>query len=153
MCIIKSNMLKHWRITVVHSLILSCQNLCPHPYDSESLPTFLPTPVSSTITVPPMDTTVVSPNSAVFTCEADGVSTPVVTWWRREPSNSLTQLSSDGINVTILEDRNLDSRTRQSNFTILQPQPIDAAEYVCMATNELHSDTVSAVLTVYGKYL
>ena len=97
-----------------------------------------------------MDTTVVSPNLAVFTCEADGVSTPVITWWRRESSDSLTQLSSDGINVTI-SDRNLDSRTRQSNLTILQSQPVDAVEYVCRATNEIGSNTASAVLTVYGK--
>ena len=111
--------------------------------------TFFPTPVPATIDAPPMDTTVVSPNPAVFTCEADGVSTPVITWWRQEPSNSLTQLSSDGIIVTI-SDRNLDSRTSQSNLTILNPLPVDTAEYVCVATNEIASDTASAVLTVYG---
>ena len=152
MCIIKSNMVKHRRIIVkwlVHSLILSCQNLCPHPYDSESLPTFHSTPVSATIIVPPMDTTVVSPNPAVFTCVADGVSIPVITWWRREFSNSLTQLSSDEININI-SDSNLDSRTIQSNLTILRPQPVDAAEYVCVATNAFASDTASAELTVYG---
>ena len=81
---------------------------------------------------------------------ADGVSIPVITWWRQELSNSLTQLSSDGINVTI-SDRNLDSRTRQSNLTILRPQPVNAAEYVCVVTNEIASDTASAVFTVYGK--
>ena len=116
-----------------------------------SVPTSFPTSVPATINVPPMDTTVVSPNPAVFTCEADGVSTPVITWWRRESSNSLTQLSSDGINVTI-SDRNFDSRTGQSNLTILWPQPVDAAEYVCRATNEIASNTASAVLTVYGRY-
>ena len=98
-----------------------------------------------------MDTTVVSPNPAVSTCEADGVSTPVITWWRRESSNSLTQLSSDGINVTISDGNLDDSRRNQSNLTILQSQPVDAAEYVCVATNELGSDTASAVLTVYGE--
>ena len=101
-----------------------------------------------------MNTTVVSPNPAVFTCEADGVSIPVITWWRRESSNSLTQLYSDGVNVTI-SDRNLTARTKQSNLTILQPQPVDVAEYVCVATNEIGSnvfasDSASAVLTVYG---
>ena len=113
---------------------------------------FLPfqTPVPATITVPPMNTTVVSPNLAVFTCEADGVSTPVMTWWRQESSNNLTQLSSDEINITI-SDRNLNSRTVQSNLTILQPLPVDAAEYICVATNEIGTDTASAVLTVYGK--
>jgi len=105
--------------------------------------------VPATVTVPPMDTTVVSPNPAVFTCEADGVGTPVITWWRRESSNSLTQLSSDGINVTI-SNETLDSRTVQSNLTILQPLPVDAAEYVCKATNEIGTNTASAVLTVYG---
>ena len=80
---------------------------------------------------------------------ADGVTTPAITWWRREPSNSLTQLYSDGVNVTIL-DRNLDSKTRQSNLTILRPLPVDGAEYVCVATNTFASDTASAVLTVYG---
>ena len=99
-----------------------------------------------------MITTVVSSSPAVFTCVADGgtTGTPLMTWWRREPSGSLTQLSSDGINVTIREE-NLDSRTVRSNLTILQPLPVDAAEYVCMATNELTSVTASAVLTVYGR--
>ena len=115
-----------------------------------SAPTFLPTLVPAAIIVPPMDTTVVSPSPAVFTCVADGVTVPLMTWWRQEPSGSLTQLSSDGINVTIREE-NLDSRTVRSNLTILQPLPVDAAEYVCMATNELASVTASAVLTVYGR--
>ena len=129
------------------AVYLQCQNPYTHYI---SIPTFLPTPVPATIIVSPMNTTVVSPNPAVFTCVADGVSIPVITWWRREFSNNLTQLSSDGINVTI-SDRNLDSRTRQSNLTILRPQPVDAAEYVCVATNQIASDTASAVLTVYGK--
>ena len=115
-----------------------------------SAPTFLLTLVPAAIIVPPMDTTVVSPSPAVFICVADGVTTPVMTWWRREPSGSLTRLSSDGINVTIREET-LDSRTVQGNLTILQPLPVDAAEYVCVATNELASVTASAVLTVYGR--
>ena len=101
--------------------------------------------------IPPTNTTVVSPSPAVLTCVADGVLTPVITWWRQESDNSLTQLSSDGINITITED-NLDSRTRQSNLIVLQPQPVDAAEYVCVASNELATDTASAVLTVHGRY-
>ena len=101
--------------------------------------------------IPPINTTVVSPNPAAFTCVADGVLTPVVTWWRRESDNSLTRLSSDGVNITIAED-NLDSRTQQSNLTVLQPRPVDAAEYVCVASNELATDMTSAVLTVYGRY-
>ena len=108
-------------------------------------------PVSATIMIPPSNTTVVSPSPAVFTCVADGVLTPVITWWRQESDNSLTQLSSDGVNITITED-NLDSRTRQSNLTVLQPQPVDATEYVCVASNELATDMASAVLTVYGRY-
>ena len=137
-----------WIVLQCCSIInFSFQN--PEPHDFMFVPTFFPNSVPATINVSPMNTTVVSPTPAVFTCVADGVSTPVITWWRRESSNSLTQLSSDGINITI-SDRNLDSRTRQSNLTILQPQPIDAAEYVCRATNEITSDTTSAVLTVYG---
>ena len=87
----------------------------------------------------------------MFTCVADGVLTPEITWWRRELDNSLTQLSSDGVNITIIED-NLDPSTRQSNLTVLQPQLVDAAEYVCAASNELATDMASAVLTVYGRY-
>ena len=98
-----------------------------------------------------MDTTVVSPNPAVFTCVADGVLTPEITWWRRELDNSLTQLSSDGVNITITAD-DLDPRTRRSNLTVLQPQPVDAAEYVCVASNELATDMASSLLTVYGRY-
>ena len=122
--------------------------MCKHYF--VSAPTFLPILVPATIIVPPMDTTVVSPSPAVFICVADGVSTPVMTWWRRKPSGGLTQLSSDGINVTISEE-NLESRTVQTNLIIFQPLPVDAAEYVCVATNELASVTASAVLTVYGR--
>ena len=111
-----------------------------------TVPPSFPTPVPATITISPVDTTVVSPNPAVLTCVADGVSAPVITWWRRE---SNVQLSSDGVNVTI-SNETLDSRTVQSNLTILQSQPVDTAEYVCRATNELRSDTASAVLTVHG---
>ena len=98
-----------------------------------------------------MNTTVVSPNPAVFTCVADGDPTPVITWWRQGLDNSLTQLSSDGVNITITVD-NLDPRTRQSNLTILQPVPVEAAEYVCVASNELATDMASSLLTVYGRY-
>ena len=115
----------------------------------QSIPIYLS--ISATIMIPPTNTIVVSPSPAVFTCVADGVLTPVITWWRRESDNSLTQLSSDGVNITITED-NLDSRTRQSNLTVLQPQPVDATEYVCVASNELATDMASAVLTVYGRY-
>ena len=132
----------------LHTRISSCATILNHY--SVSAPTFLLALVPVAIIVPPMDTTVVSPSPAVFTCVADGVTVPLMTWWRWEPSGSLTRLSSDGINVTIREE-NLDSRTVRSNLTILQPLPVDAAEYVCMATNELASVTASAVLTVYGR--
>ena len=132
----------------LHTRISSCATILDHY--SVSAPTFLLALVPAAIIVPPMDTTVVSPSPAVFICVADWVTVPLMTWWRWEPSGSLTRLSSDGINVTIREE-NLDSRTVRSNLTILQPLPIDAAEYVCMATNELASVTASAVLTVYGR--
>ena len=107
--------------------------------------------VPPSIIVPPMNVTVVSPKHAVFTCVADGVTIPAITWWRREFNDSLTQLSSDRINVTI-SDEDLDPRRVQSTLTILQSQPGDAAEYVCMAINEVDLDTASAALTVYGRY-
>ena len=115
-----------------------------------SIPIF-PTLVPATILIPPMNTTVVSPNPAVFICVADGDLILVITWWRRESDNSLTQLSSDGVNITITAD-DLNPRTRQSNLTILQPQPVDAAEYVCVASNELATDMASSLLIVYGRY-
>ena len=115
----------------------------------QSIPIYLS--ISATIMIPPTNTIVVSPSPAVFTCVADGVLTPVITWWRRESDNSLTQLSSDGVNITITED-NLDSRTRQSTLTLLQSQPADATEYVCVTSNELATDMASAMLTVYGRY-
>jgi len=46
---------------------------------------------------------------------------------------------------------NRGSRTLQSNLTILQPQPVDAAEYVCVASNDIATDMASAVLTVHGR--
>ena len=122
-----------------------CQVVSISSLSNHAIYNHLPAP--TTIMIPPINTTVVSPNPAVFICVANGVLTPEITWWRQ---NSLTQLSSHQVNIIITED-NLDSRTLQSNLTILQPQPVDAAEYVCVASNELATDMASAVLTVHGR--
>ena len=108
----------------------------------------LRTTVAPNIITSPSSISVVSPDEATFTCEADGVRRPNITWWRTNELGILTQLSS-GINYTI--DEFPSGRELWSNLTVLDTQPSDDTNYSCVATNEAGSSSASASLTVYGK--
>ena len=110
------------------------------------LSTFLPTPAPPTMTRLPTNTTVVSPNPAIFTCIATGVPLPRISWMK---GTSLTPLYTIDINTTITQ-MTLDQSTLSSTLTLLHPLPDDAAEYFCLASNEAGAEVASAVLTIHG---
>ena len=104
--------------------------------------------VAPSITTPPMDVLVIFPDTAVLTCEADGVPTPTITWWRYD--TTLTEVTDAMKNVTI-DVTTSDSRTVMSTLTFTNTQPVLAAQYQCTASNLLGVASENATLTVNGE--
>ena len=101
--------------------------------------------VAPSITTPPVDVIVTSPETAVFTCEADGVPMPTITWWRYD--TTLTEVTDAKENVTI----DVTPRTVMSTLTFTNTQPILAAQYRCTASNLLGMASENVTLTVNGE--
>ena len=89
----------------------------------------------------PVDAVVLSPEKAIFYCEASGVLTPNITWRMNEET-----IESESEDITILIDSVGD--TRKSTLQILNTLAIDTGTYTCVATNAAGSDTASAELAV-----
>ena len=88
----------------------------------------------------PEDTTVISPTTAMFYCEASGTRSPNITWIR----NGTTLESGNDILITA------DTRDGITNSTlkVLNTSPNDAAIYTCVATTAAGPVNASAELTV-----
>ena len=104
--------------------------------------------VAPSITTPPVDVTVTSPETAAFTCEADSVPTPTITWWRYD--TTLTEVTDAMENVTI-DVTTGDPRTVMSTLTFTNTQPVLAAQYQCTASNLLGMAAENVTLTVNGE--
>ena len=109
-------------------------------------------PVAPNITEPPTNTIAVAPDAATFTCVATGVLRPTISWYRVELNDTLTLLTDDDAEVSIM-DESIDERTLVSSLVIENTRPSKATEYVCEATNDASTDSAMAVLTVYGKLI
>ena len=90
----------------------------------------------------PVDDVVLSPETAIFYCEASGVLAPNITW----RMNGET-LESDSENITVLSGSTGDTITN-STLQVLNTLPNDTGTYTCVATNAAGSDIASAELTV-----
>ena len=100
--------------------------------------------VGPDITTPPMDQAVVSPDSATFTCVAEGLPRPNITWF---------MLTGDGpqglpAGVLVQSVNGIGDRQVMSTLTISNTQPQVAAMYVCNATNDVNVEFAMATLTV-----
>ena len=100
----------------------------------------------------PENTTVVSPDNAVFNCVATARPRPAITWWRREENGSLTQIPSDSDGYSITNTNSSKERVLTSTLTIIETEPSDALIYICVAENIAGTARASAELTVHGKY-
>ena len=85
---------------------------------------------------------VLSPETAIFYCEASGVLTPNITW--RMNGETVESESKD---ITILIDSTGGIITN-STLQILNTLAIHTGTYTCVATNAAGSDTASAELAV-----
>ena len=92
-----------------------------------------------------------SADPAMFSCTADGVPRPNITWWR---------VYNNGTEVEVMEDSSTQITTTAQNdrlmmtaLTFNETQPFRSGMYVCQATNLLDSARATAELTVNGKLL
>ena len=97
-----------------------------------------------------MSVSVVSPDPAMFSCTADGVPRPDITWMRVNNGTEMEVLedSSTQITTTILNDLLI-----MSVITFNETQPSRSVVYVCSAENLLDSARRVAELTVNGELL
>ena len=82
----------------------------------------------------------------MFTCNATGRPRPSISWYRIELNNSRTRLPDDqSVEVPSGE------REISSTLTVSSTSASDAADYVCVASNIVNEDEMTANLIVYGK--
>ena len=95
-----------------------------------------------------MNVSVVSPDPAMFSCTADGIPRPDITWLRVNNGTEMEVMedSSTQITTTTLSDRLI-----MSVLTFNETQPSRSGVYVCSVTNLVRSTRAGAVLIVNGR--
>ena len=104
--------------------------------------------VAPSITVPPMSVSVVSPDPAVFSCTADGVPRPDITWWR---ANNGTEMEVMEDSFTQITTSPVNGRLIMSILIFNETQPFRSGVYVCSAANILDPARATANLAVNGR--
>ena len=85
-------------------------------------------------------------NPTSFTCQTTGEPLPTISW----------HFNDDMINVSDtnkyrIESRSINTTTTENTLTVYNVTSSDVGSYLCMATNELGSDSSIGVLTVNSK--
>ena len=104
--------------------------------------------VAPSITAPPVSVNVVSSDPAMFSCTADGVPRPDITWLR---VNNGTETEMPEDSSTQITTTTLNGRLIMSVLTFNETQSFRSGVYVCSATNLLGSAREMAGLTVNGE--
>ena len=105
--------------------------------------------VAPNITTPPRDLTVVSPASATFTCLVTGRPRPDITWMMYDNGSLVDIPGAANVDYQISEEE-IGDRERMSNLTLLDSQPSDSGQYVCVGRNNVTYAQESATLAVQG---
>ena len=103
--------------------------------------------VAPSFITPPLNVSVVSPETAMFSCTADGVPRPDITWWRVNNGTEMEVMEDSFTQIT------LSDRLTMSVLTFSETQPFRSGVYVCLAANLVDSATAMAELTVNGELL
>ena len=90
----------------------------------------------------------VAPDSAMFSCTADSVPIPDITWMRID-NGTESEIISD--NSTRINNSPINDRVLMSTLTLSETQPSTSAMYRCVASNLLGSENAVAQLTVNGE--
>ncbi len=88
----------------------------------------------------------VSPDPALFSCTADGVPRPIISWLRVDNGTEVDVTTDSTVQIS----NALINRTIVSNLTFNEAQPVRSGVYICVTSNMLGSATEMAQLTVNG---
>ena len=84
----------------------------------------------------------------MFSCTADGVPPPDITWMRID-NGTESEIISD--NSTQINNTPINDRVLMSTLTFSETQPSTSAMYRCVASNLLGLENAVAQLTVNGE--
>ena len=107
-----------------------------------------PPPALPYIILPPVSQDVLQNTFISLLCNASGVPTPDITWWKTW-SNGSSMLVLEDQRIVIMTTSEMNNVT--SELIIEQAQPSDAGNYTCTATNVVGSVSATANVFVQGK--
>ena len=110
--------------------------------------------VGPEITSSPMNQIVVSPGNTSFTCVAEGLPRPTISWFITAPSGSLVELprNDSALGISIEDTNGPGDRVIMSVITITNILPFLGVTYTCVVSNEVSTQVAAANLTVQSKY-
>lgn len=98
----------------------------------------------------PTDLIVPTVSDQTFTCAAEGVPRPALSWVIQD-GNVSTVIDVNVFTQYSISYQDYDDRTAISMLYITNVSPFQVADYVCVATNLVGETTAQARLTVYSK--
>ena len=109
--------------------------------------------VGPNITSSPINQIVVSPGNTTFTCVAEGLPRPTISWFITVPSGSLVELprNDPALGLTIEDTTGPGDRVITSVTSITIILPFLGVTYTCVASNEVDTQVAAANLTVQSK--
>ena len=109
--------------------------------------------VGPNITSSPMNQIVVSPSNTTFTCVAEGLPRPTISWFITVPNGSLVELprNDPALGLSIEDTTGPGDRVVMSVTTITNILPFLGTTYTCVASNEVDTQEAAANLTVLSK--
>ena len=109
--------------------------------------------VGPIITSSPMNQLVVSPGDTSFTCVAEGLPRPTISWFITVPNGSLVELprNDSALGLSIEDTTGPGDRVITSIISIINILPFLGVTYICEASNEVDTQVAAANLTVLSK--
>ena len=94
--------------------------------------------------------TVVEPERASFTCVAEGLPRPFITWFLQQDNMTSEISESLDFNFTVTEGSD---RQVTSTLIVASVRPSLAGMYICKASNVVSDDTQNATLIIHSECL
>ena len=109
--------------------------------------------VGPEITSSPMNQIVVSAGNTTFTCVAEGLPRPTISWFFTVRNGSLLELPRDDstLGLSIEDTTGPGDRVKMSAINITNILPFLSTTYTCEASNEVDTQVAVANLTVLSK--
>ena len=104
-------------------------------------------PVAPTLYEQPQSQVTVQPSTATFTCSANGLPRPVISWLRIINGSPVPIAQSSKYTIATTP---VGAQNQTSTLMILNTSPDDTTAYVCSATNVVGSVNASSTLSVQG---